>query len=45
MATDLEFVEFIADQIDDSDWLSQVIRLTEAELPTPKKKKAKTTKR
>lgn len=31
----------IQDEIDDGEWLSQLIRLTEAELPTPKPRKKK----
>ena len=31
----------IQDEIDDGDWLTQLIRLTEAELPKPKPKKKK----
>ncbi len=32
------------DKCDDADWLSQLIRLTAAELPAPKPKKPKTSK-
>lgn len=35
----------IEDQIENKEWLSELIRLTEMELPEPKKKKSKTKKK
>ncbi|ACV25615.1 TfoX/Sxy family protein [Kangiella koreensis] len=35
----------IEDQIEESEWLTQLIRITERELPTPKPKKKKTAKK
>ncbi len=35
----------IEDQLDDKDWLTELIRLTANELPTPKPKKAKKSKK
>ncbi len=41
MASKLDFVEFVVEQIEDSEWLSDLIKLTEKELPIPKPKKKK----
>ncbi len=38
-----KFSFLIEDQCDDSEWLSELIRLTEQELPMPKPKKSKKT--
>lgn len=35
----------ISDEIDDSEWLTELVRLTEAELPKPKPRKKKRKKR
>ena len=35
----------ISDEIDDSEWLTELVRLTEAELPKPKPRKKKKKKR
>lgn len=35
----------IEDQIENKEWLSELVRLTEMELPEPKKKKSKTKKK
>lgn len=35
----------ISDQVDDSEWLSQLIRISEAELPPPKPRKKKKKKK
>ncbi len=41
MASDLNFVEFVVEQIEDREWMSNLIILTEKELPMPKPKKMK----
>lgn len=45
MASNLEFVEFVVEQIEDREWLSHLIRITEKELPLPKPKKKRKKKK